>query len=361
MKFKIIKKISFVLLLVFFVSCKNRDVNIENNSENIISNNVDDIITNTEEDKTKNNSVIDDNKDPISNATGNIINVNFKLGKSKKYNNIVVEDTEKLKSKGKEHSVKYYSYIPISKIDGQNFTYYDVGNNERYMKVNDDVPKNNYKWTDSEGVMSKKPPIGHKMSYGIDISKHNGKINFEKVKKAGFDFVFIRIAYRGYGSAGNLKIDEMQEINLKNAKSAGLKVGAYVFAQSINKNDAVEEAKLAIDLLKDYHLDLPLVYDPETIKGDVARTDDVTGDEWTESAIAFCEEVKKAGFKPAIYSNMVWEDYYFDMEKLKDYEIWYADYNKIPQTPYNFKYWQFSEVGIVDGVNGEVDLNVMIW
>ena len=291
----------------------------------------------------------------------NTINVQFKLGKSKEYNNNVVEDTEKLKGEGKEHSVKYYSYIPMEKKDGQDFTYYDVGKNERYMKINNNIPKNDYKWEDSEGVMSKKAPIGHKMSYGIDISKHNGNIDFKKVKKAGFDFVFIRIAYRGYGMKGTLKVDEKQEVNLKTAKEAGLKVGAYVFSQSTSKEEAVEEAKLAIDLLKDYNLDLPLVYDPETIKGDIARTDDVNGAMWTECAIAFCEEVKKAGFKPAIYSNMVWEDYYFDLEKLKDYEIWYADYNKLPQTPYNFKYWQFSEVGIIDGVNGEVDLNVMIW
>ena len=106
---------------------------------------------------------------------------------------------------------------------------------------------------------------------------------------------------------------------------------------------------------------MPLVFDPETIKGDIARTDDVTADQFTKNAIVFCDEVKKAGFTPAIYSNMVWEDYYYDLEKLKDYEIWYADYNKIPQTPYNFKYWQFSEVGIVDGIDGEVDLNIMLY
>lgn len=296
-----------------------------------------------------------------SSNDNNTINVQFKLGKSKEYNNNVVEDTEKLKSEGKEHSVKYYSYIPLEKKDDQDFIYYDVGKNERYMKVNESIAKNNYKWEDSEGVMSMKAPVGYKMSYGLDISKHNGDVDFKKVKRAGFDFVFIRIAYRGYGTKGTLKVDEMQEVNLKKAKEAGLKVGAYVFSQSTNKAEAIEEAKFAIDSLKAYDLDLPLVYDPETIKGDIARTDDVTGLEWTECAIAFCEEVKKAGFKPAIYSNMVWEDYYFDLEKLKDYEIWYADYNNLPQTPYNFKYWQFSEVGIVDGVKGEVDLNVMIW
>ena len=229
------------------------------------------------------------------------------------------------------------------------------------MKINNNIKRNIYNWKDEEGVFSKKPPLGYNMSYGIDISKHNGKIDFKKVNEAGFEFVFIRIAYRGYGQKGILKVDEMQEVNLKEAKDAGLKVGAYVFSQAINEDEAREEANIAIDILKNYKLDLPFVFDPETIKGDIARTDEVTGEQFTKNAIAFCEEVKKAGFIPAIYSNIVWEDYYYDLEKLKDYEIWYADYNKIPQTPYNFKYWQFSETGIVDGVSGEVDLNVMIY
>ena len=57
---------------------------------------------------------------------------------------------------------------------------------------------------------------------------------------------------------------------------------------------------------------------------------------------------------------MVWEDYYFDMSRLKDYTVWYADYSELPQTPYDFKFWQFSESGIVDGIDGAVDLNVWI-
>ncbi len=342
---KIIMIVTFILL----TSCNN----------DVVLNNVESSSLSKIKETNKNYDI--DNANTNNSTKNGVIDVKLKLGKSKEYNNVVVEDTEKLKSKGKEHSVKYYSYIPLEKKDGQDFTYYDVGNNERYMKINENVLKNTYKWENAEGVFSKKAPLGYNMSYGIDISKHNGNIDFKKVKDAGFEFVFIRIAYRGYGQKGTLKVDEMQEANLKKAKDAGLKVGAYVFSQAINENEALEEAKLAVNILGNYKLDLPLVFDPETIKGDIARTDDVTGDQFTKNAIAFCEEIKKAGFTPAIYSNMVWEDYYYDMEKLKDYEIWYADYNKIPQTPYNFKYWQFSEVGIVDGIDGEVDLNIMIY
>ena len=301
-----------------------------------------------------------DTQNELNNDDSKVINVTFSLGESVKYDNEVKEDASALKALKREHSVKYYAYHPSPESTIGNFTYYDVAGNKKIMTINENVPKNTYKWNDTEGVLSKKAPVGHKMSYGIDISRHNGDVDFIKVKDAGFDFVLVRIAYRGYGKQGRLVIDELQDQNLKLARNAGLKVGAYVFSQSINEEEAREEARLAIDLVKDYGLDLPLIFDPENVKAEIARTDNVEGDQFTNNAIAFCEEVKKAGFTPAIYSNMVWEDYYFDMEKLKDYEIWYADYSKIPQTPYNFKYWQFSEVGIVDGVKDFVDLNVMI-
>ena len=348
-----IKKYIIFFCIIFLFSCSNNSDNLELNSN---SHNQEDVV----------DTQIKDADSDLTNSNDSI-KVSFNLGKSVKYNNTVVENKKQLKKQKKAHSVKYYSYIndysylSESERKLRTFEYLDVGNNKRYMEINEKIAKNNYKWEDDDGVLSKKPPIGYNMSYGIDISKHNGEIDFDKVKKAGFDFVFIRVAYRGYGSKGNLKVDELQDKYLKDARRAGLKIGAYVFSQSINEKEAIEEAKLAIDLLKEYKLDLPLVFDPETIKGDIARTDDISGSQFTKNAIAFCEEVKKSGFIPAIYSNLVWEDYYYDLEKLKDYEIWYADYNKLPQTPYNFKFWQFSEVGIVDGINGLVDLNVMIY
>ena len=344
MKSKLVYLI-LIMSLLLSVSCKNNRLTAVDNNSAISSF---DEIKGDVEDGTS------------SNISGKI-DVKFSLGKPVEYNNNVVEDVEALKQIGKEHSVKYYSYMPETKPDGENiYPYYDVGMNQRYLIHNKSLKQNDYVWTSDEGVMSKTSPKNRKMSYGIDISKHNGNISFKKVKEAGFEFAFIRIAYRGYGKAGNLKEDEMYRTNLKNAKEAGLKIGAYVFSQAINEEEALDEAKFAVDLLKGYSLDLPLVFDPETIKGDIARTDNVEGLQFTKNAIVFCEEIKKSGFTPAIYSNLVWEDYYYDLSKLQDYDIWYADYSNIPQTPYNFKYWQFSEVGIVDGVDGLVDLNVMI-
>ncbi|MCR5791526.1 MAG: lysozyme, partial [Lachnospiraceae bacterium] len=77
-------------------------------------------------------------------------------------------------------------------------------------------------------------------------------------------------------------------------------------------------------------------------------------------AIAFCEKIKETGYTPAVYCNMMWEAYKLDLSKLESYDIWYADYEATPQTPYAFSFWQYSEKGNVAGVTGEVDMNLQL-
>ena len=293
-------------------------------------------------------------------------NVEFSMddASSIKYD-AVVENTEALTSSGKEHSEKYYANYGTKIPDDYNYIYKDVTGLEHKMTINKDALYNNIIWDKTHRVADLNEPLNYDAYFGVDVSKHNGDIDWVKVKESGIDFAFIRIVYRGYGKKGTLKEDELAVKNLKNAKAAGLMIGAYVFSQSINEDETIEEAKLAVKILNDNKitLDLPLVYDPETIRNDIARTDDINGEVFTNNAITFCEYIKVYGITPAIYSNMIWEDYYFDMSKLKDYEIWYADYEDFPQTPYRYKYWQFSECGKVRGItkdNNYVDLNVML-
>ena len=292
-------------------------------------------------------------EDSVGN-TKNIKKAKFDINPERYQDFNVVES--KVYTNGR-HSVKYYSYQAETLKEGE-LQYRDVSGNLRGLLIDSNVNKNEYEWEGS--VYDGFAPKGYEISYGIDVSHHNKIIDWQKVKNAGFEFAFIRIMYRGYGYRGSLNVDERALENLKNAKSAGLQIGAYVFSQATNANEALEEAKFSIELLSDIELDLPLVFDPETIKTEVSRTDDVKGEQFTKNAIAFCDYVKARGYKTAIYSNLVWEDYYFDMAKLNDYEIWYADYEKFPQTPYHFTYWQFTEAGIVDGIEGNVDLNVWI-
>lgn len=198
---------------------------------------------------------------------------------------------------------------------------------------------------------------------GIDVSEYQGLIDWSAVADAGCDFAFIRVGYRGYGKAGNIFADDYAVRNLQEAKANGLMVGAYFFSQALNEEEAREEAALALEVIEDsgVALDLPLIYDPEIIKDDWGRANDITRGQVKLNTAAFREYVENASeWKVDIYSNLPWEHEYFDSETLNQYAIWYADYEKIPQTPYHFSWWQYSNEGSVPGIEGDVDLNLWI-
>ena len=210
---------------------------------------------------------------------------------------------------------------------------------------------------------------GNRLSYeddknysrlGVDVSHHQGFIDWEKVKASGYDFAFIRIGYRGYGKSGSLNLDKRFYENIEGAHEAGIDVGVYFFSQAINVEEAREEAQFVIEHLKDYKLELPIVYDPESILDDEARTDNISGEQFTENTLMFCSLISEAGYKPMIYSNMLWEAFQFDMSKLVEYPFWYADYELKPQTPYKYIYWQYTNEGYVDGISGRTDLDIEI-
>ena len=196
--------------------------------------------------------------------------------------------------------------------------------------------------------------------FGIDVSKFQGNVNWEKVKSAGVEFAFVRVGFRGYGASGSLSEDAKYRRNIEGARAAGLDVGVYFYAQAINEEEALEEAEYVLNLISGYDLQLPIVYDPEHVLNDTARTDDVSGEQFTLNTIAFCNRIREAGYVPMTYANMLWEGYELDMAKLSDIEIWYADYELKPQTPYAFKVWQYSQAGHISGIDGSVDLNIMI-
>ena len=193
---------------------------------------------------------------------------------------------------------------------------------------------------------------------GIDVSYHNGDIDWERVRDDGISFAFLRLGYRGYGAEGTLNLDPKFHEYLAGAHAAGLRVGVYLFSQAINEKEALEEADLVLRELNGETLELPVVYDPESIPSDSARTDAVSGQQFTRNTEVFCEAVKNGGYQPMVYSNMNWEDHVFDLSRLTSYPLWYADYEAAPQSPYWFSCWQYAEDGHVDGVDGEVDLDV---
>ena len=198
---------------------------------------------------------------------------------------------------------------------------------------------------------------------GIDVSDHQGEIDWQAVADAGYEFVFVRVGFRGYGEEGTLNEDTMAIEYMQDAEAAGLEVGAYFFSQALNEEEAAEEAVFAADVIKrsGVRMTLPLVYDPEYIEGTQGRADNLSREQISANAHAFKEAAEKTlNCKTALYTNLYWENNCFDNEALNDFEIWYADYNETPQTPYQFTWWQYSETGSVPGIKGEMDLNLWI-
>jgi len=201
---------------------------------------------------------------------------------------------------------------------------------------------------------------GELASYtGIDVSSFNGYIDFDAVKNYGIDFVIVRLGGRGYGSEGVIFEDDYALRNLTEARKAGLMVGAYFFSQAITPEEAVEEANFCLDLLDGFYLDYPLVFDWETIdSSENPRTEDISAETLTECAKAFCDTVNNAGYIPCLYTDAKKSYMKFDLSKLQGVDIWYAFYNDEPDMYYNYMMWQYSCTGYVDGIEGDVDLNI---
>ena len=193
---------------------------------------------------------------------------------------------------------------------------------------------------------------------GIDVSSWQGNIDWQQVKDSGVEFVIIRVGGRGT-TEGNIYPDEMCQTYYEGARAAGLKVGAYFFSQSVTEEEAIEEAEYVLDVVKDWDVEMPIVYDWEYI-GDGARTDNVVAGLLTEMAKAYCETVKNAGYEPMIYFGRSQSADLLILSELVDYGFWLAMYNPIMDYPYKIDIWQYTETGSVPGISGNVDLNLWI-
>lgn len=183
----------------------------------------------------------------------------------------------------------------------------------------------------------------------IDVSEWQGNVDFSKVKKAGIDYVILRA---GFGREATQIDSEFLE-NYKKAKAAGLKVGAYWYSYATDTADAVKEATACLQVIKGKSFELPVFYDME----DSTQTS-LGKATLTKMAKAFLEEIKKAGFSTGIYANANWFSNYLDFDGLyKDYYVWLAQYNDVAE--FKCDIWQYTSSGKVNGVSGNVDMNII--
>ena len=191
---------------------------------------------------------------------------------------------------------------------------------------------------------------------GIDVSEWQGNIDWQQVKDSGVEYVIIRVGGRGT-SEGALYGDERCQEYYEGATAAGLKVGAYIFAQSITVEEAIEEADYVLNAVKDWDVQMPLVYDWEYVD-QYARTGNMDSRTLTDMAKAFCDRILEAGYEPMIYFGRSQSVDLLNLEELVDYPFWLAMYTTIMDYPYKVDMWQYTDTGSVPGISGNVDLNL---
>lgn len=196
--------------------------------------------------------------------------------------------------------------------------------------------------------------VSHK---GIDVSKHQGEIDWAQVAADGVEFAFIRVGNRGYGS-GAIVEDPQFEANIVGATTNGIKVGVYFFSQATTVEEAKEEAQFVLEKIAPYKITCPVVLDVEKVSDSEARMNKITTQQRTENTIAFLEAVEAAGYKSMLYHNMEMGTLMLDLTQLEKYEKWFAYYNKEIYYPYEFGVWQYSDKGTVNGIDGNVDMNI---
>lgn len=225
-------------------------------------------------------------------------------------------------------------------------------------------PKNAYDnsnfVTDENGMMTYYIDGEVASCMGVDLSEYQGNVDFNALKNQGFEFVMIRVGGRYYSEEGKFFADANLNDYYNGAKEAGLKVGGYFFSQAKNAEEGKAEALYTLDLIKDMEFDYPIAFDWEIIEGDSARTDNVSNDDLTAAAIAFCETVEESGNEAIIYSNTQLMYYKYNLEELKDIDFWVADYEQHPSMYYNFTMWQYNIEGQVEGIDGNVDMNICL-
>lgn len=192
---------------------------------------------------------------------------------------------------------------------------------------------------------------------GIDVSKYQGEIDWEAVADTGVEYAFIRVGIRGY-TEGEVIGDASFEDNIKGALKNDIDVGVYFFTQATSVEEAEEEARYVLDQIEPYDVTYPVVIDIESVANEQARTAELTAQERTQYCIAFCDMIREAGYTPMIYGNIKTFMMMLDLRQLEEYDKWYAYYDDQIYYPYAFTFWQYTDTGTVDGIEGKVDRNI---
>ena len=188
---------------------------------------------------------------------------------------------------------------------------------------------------------------------GIDVSEHQGRIDWDAVKASGIDFAILRVGF-GAPSFGG-RIDYQFNRNISECERLGIPYGVYVYSYAFDNQQAADEASMVIDCLSGHNPRLPVYYDLEdkTIIAD-GRQSGIAS-----RAQTFCNKISSAGYKPGIYANLNWFNNILTDPVFKSgsWDHWIAQYNSQCHYTGSYSFWQYTSRGKVSGISGNVDMN----
>ena len=187
---------------------------------------------------------------------------------------------------------------------------------------------------------------------GIDASKWQGDIDFSKLKASGVEFVIIRVGSSN-GLNGENFVDSKFIQNVKNANAVGIPVGIYFYSYASTIDRAISDAKWIVEQIKDYKVDLPIAFDWENW-GSFNKFD-VSFFGLTNIAKGFMDTIKDAGYDAMLYSS---KTYLENIWLPTSYPVWLAHYTKNTNYTGDYSFWQICSNGRVDGISGDVDINI---
>lgn len=236
-------------------------------------------------------------------------------------------------------------------------------NGKRYLLPRyENIGRHDYNWNyldkDQNGYWYLTDDDGNiRTEIGIDVSRHQGEIDWKQVAESGIKFAYIRVGFRG-AKEGTLELDEYAVANIQGARENGIRVGVYFYSQAINETEAIEEAEFVLNIISEYDITEEVVWDTEFYELSAGRGNSTSREERTKAAVAFCKTIKAAGYQPMIYANTRWSIMNINRDELAEYPFWFAYYgNKVSYT-YEFDVWQYASDGKVPGVKGNCDMNM---
>ena len=190
---------------------------------------------------------------------------------------------------------------------------------------------------------------------GIDVSGWQGNVDWNQIKESGVDFVMLRVGSRKLIS-GEIVEDSFFKKNASACNKLGIPIGVYFYSAAITELEVLEEAIFVLNIIKDYKITYPVAYDLEDFgEFRLAKTSD---ERFNYNALVFLNYFKSHGYNGMLYANKSALETHWDLSRYEGYKIWLAHY--IGSTSYDGPYdmWQYSDMGNINGITGNVDLNM---